>query len=158
MEETNLNDLPLSDAARRALLCASQEAQRFNHDYVGAEHLLLGLRKLGRGIASDLLSDLGLDLRMLRMCLERLAPSGHDMCESTPPWRPGASKLIERAAEAAYHAKTDRVHTGHILLGILSDTGGLARQMLDSLGVHLDELRDEAASRSQSLPRTQAEQ
>lgn len=158
MEETNVNELPWSDEARRALVCAGQEAQRFNHDYIGAEHLLLGLRKLGRGIASDLLSDLGFNLRMLRICLERLVPSGDDMCESMPPWTPSAAKSIEGASEGAYQAKAYRVHTGHLLLGILNDTDCLARQMLESLGVHLGELREEAASRSQSLARTQAEQ
>jgi ATP-dependent Clp protease ATP-binding subunit ClpA len=122
---------------------ANQEAQRFNHEYIGTEHILLGLIKEGSGVAATVLQNLGVDLRKIRLEVEKLIQSGPDMITMGKlPQTPKSKRVIELSIEASRERNHNYVGTEHILIGLLREEEGVAFQVLDSLGVTEDCLKD----------------
>ena len=133
-----------TDRARKVLQLANQEAQRLNHEYVGTEHILLGLIKEGTGVAANVLKNLDVDLRKIRLEVEKLVQSGADMVTMGKlPHTPRAKKVIEYAMEEARNLNHNYVGTEHILLGLLREQEGVAAQVLMNLGLRLDDVREE---------------
>jgi ATP-dependent Clp protease ATP-binding subunit ClpC len=123
---------------------ANQEAQRFNHEYIGTEHVLLGLIKEGSGVAANVLKNLDVDLRKIRLEVEKLVQSGPDMVTMGKlPQTPRAKKVIEYSMEEARNLNHNYVGTEHILLGLLREQEGVAAQVLMNLGLKLEEVREE---------------
>lgn len=133
-----------TDRARKVMQLANQEAQRFNHEYIGTEHILLGLVKEGSGVAANVLKNLDVDLRKIRLEVEKLVQSGPDMVTMGKlPQTPRAKKVIEYAIEEARNLTHNYVGTEHLLLGLLREDEGVAAQVLRNLGLKLDDVRDE---------------
>jgi hypothetical protein len=124
---------------------ANHEAQRLRHEYIGTEHILLGLVKEGSGMAANVLRNLDVDLRRVRLEVEKLIlPGPHDVAAvETSPRTPRAKKAIEYAMEEARNLNHDRVGTEHILLGLLREQEGVAAQILMNLGLRLEDVRAE---------------
>jgi ATP-dependent Clp protease ATP-binding subunit ClpC len=123
---------------------ANQEAQRFNHEYIGTEHILLGLVKEGSGVAANVLKNLDVDLRKIRLEVEKLVQSGPDMVTMGKlPQTPRAKKVIEYAIEEARNLNHNYVGTEHLLLGLLREEEGVAAQVLRNLGLKLEDVREE---------------
>jgi ATP-dependent Clp protease ATP-binding subunit ClpC len=123
---------------------ANQEAQRFNHEYIGTEHILLGLVKEGSGVAANVLKNLDVDLRKIRLEVEKLVQSGPEMVTMGKlPQTPRAKKVIEYSMEEARNLNHNYVGTEHILLGLLREQEGVAAQVLMNLGLKLEEVREE---------------
>jgi ATP-dependent Clp protease ATP-binding subunit ClpC len=133
-----------TDRARKVMQLANQEAQRFNHEYIGTEHILLGLVKEGSGVAANVLKNLDVDLRKIRLEVEKIVQSGPDMVTMGKlPQTPRAKKVIEYAIEEARQLNHNYVGTEHLLLGLLREQEGVAAQVLMNLGLKLDEVREE---------------
>ena len=133
-----------TDRARKVMALANQEAQRFNHEYIGTEHILLGLVKEGSGVGANVLKNLEVDLRKVRMEVEKLVKSGPDMVTMGKlPQTPRAKKVIEYAIEEARNLNHNYVGTEHLLLGLLREQDGVAAQVLMNLGIKLEEVREE---------------
>ena len=138
-----------SDSIRRVMQLANQEAQRFNHEYVGTEHVLLGLVKEGSGVAANVLKNLDVDLRKIRLEVEKLVQSGPEMVTMGKlPQTPRAKKVIECSMEEARNYGCNAAGTGHLLIGILREQEGVASQVLSSLGITLDRVRSAIAAAS----------
>jgi len=134
----------LTDRARKVMALANQEAQRFNHEYIGTEHILLGLVKEGSGVGANVLKNLGVDLRRVRLEVEKLVKSGPEMVTMGKlPQTPRAKKVIEYAIEEARSLNHNYVGTEHLLLGLLREHDGVAAQVLMNLGIKLEEVREE---------------
>ena len=133
-----------TDRARKVMQLANQEAQRFNHEYIGTEHVLLGLIKEGSGVAANVLKNLDVDLRKIRLEVEKLVQSGPDMVTMGKlPQTPRAKKVIEYSMEEARNLGHNYVGTEHILLGLLREQEGVAAQVLMNLGLKLEDVREE---------------
>jgi len=133
-----------TDRARKVMQLANQEAQRLNHEYIGTEHILLGLVKEGSGVAANVLRNLDVDLRKVRQEVERLVQSGTEMVTMGKlPYTPRAKKVIEYAVEEARNLNHNYVGTEHLLLGLLREEEGVAAQVLRNLGLRLEEVREE---------------
>src|SRR4051812_33483748 len=133
-----------TDRARKVMQPANQEAQRFNHEYVGTEHVLLGLVKEGSGVAANVLKNLDVDLRKIRVEVEKIVQSGPDMVTMGKlPQTPRAKKVIEYAIEEARNLNHNYVGTEHLLLGLLREQEGVAAQVLVALNLKLEEVREE---------------
>ena len=136
-----------TERARKVLVLAKEEARRFNHDYIGTEHILLGLLREGEGVACAVLQNLGVDLNRLRKELERLiSPGSITTIGGDLPFTPRAKKALELAAEEARNLGHNYIGTEHILLGLLREEEGLAAQVLYGMGVDLEKVREEIAS------------
>ena len=133
-----------TDRARKVMQLANQEAQRFNHEYIGTEHVLLGLVKEGSGVAANVLKNLEVDLRRIRNEVEKIVQSGPDMVTMGKlPQTPRAKKVIEYAMEEARNLNHNYVGTEHLLLGLLRESEGVAAQVLMNLGLKLEDVREE---------------
>jgi ATP-dependent Clp protease ATP-binding subunit ClpC len=133
-----------TDRARKVMQLANQEAQRFNHEYIGTEHVLLGLVKEGSGVAANVLKNLEVDLRKIRLEVEKLVQSGPEMVTvGKLPQTPRAKKVIEYSMEEARNLNHSYVGTEHILLGLLREQEGVAAQVLMNLGLKLEDVREE---------------
>src|SRR5438445_6774944 len=116
-----------TDRSRKVMQLANQEAQRFNHEYIGTEHLLLGLVKEGSGVAANVLKNLDIDLRKVDLEIEKFVQLGPNrVTMSKLPQTPRAKKVIEFALEEAH----SYVGTEHLLLGLLREQEGVAAQVL----------------------------
>ncbi len=133
-----------TDRARKVMQLANQEAQRFNHEYIGTEHMLLGLVKEGTGVAANVLKNLDVDLRKIRLEVEKLVQSGPEMITiGKLPQTPRAKKVIEYSMEEARNLNHNFVGTEHLLLGLLREHEGVAAQVLMNLGLKLEDVREE---------------
>ncbi|AMV17523.1 ATP-dependent Clp protease ATP-binding subunit [Planctomyces sp. SH-PL14] len=133
-----------TDRARKVMQLANQEAQRFNHEYIGTEHILLGLVKEGSGVAANVLKNLDVDLRKIRLEVEKIVQSGPDILAiGKLPQTPRAKKVIEYAMEEARNLNHNYVGTEHLLLGLLREQEGVAAQVLMNLGLKLEDVREE---------------
>jgi ATP-dependent Clp protease ATP-binding subunit ClpC len=133
-----------TDRARKVMALANQEAQRFNHEYIGTEHILLGLVKEGSGVGATVLKNLDVDIKKLRLEIEKLVKSGPDMVTMGKlPHTPRAKKVIEFAIEEARSLNHNYVGTEHLLLGLLRETDGIAAQVMMNLGLRLEDVRQE---------------
>src|SRR5690242_5998539 len=136
-----------TDRARKVMQLANQEAQRFNHEYIGTEHVLLGLIKEGSGVAANVLKNLDIDLRKIRLEVEKLVQTGPDMVTMGKlPQTPRAKKVIEYSIEEARLLNHNYVGTEHLLLGLLRENEGVAAQVLMNLGLELEDVREEVRS------------
>jgi ATP-dependent Clp protease ATP-binding subunit ClpC len=133
-----------TDRARKVMALANQEAQRLNHEYIGTEHILLGLVKEGSGVGANVLRNLDVDLRRVRLEVEKLVKAGPEMVTMGKlPQTPRAKKVIEYAIEEARNLNHNYVGTEHLLLGLLREHDGVAAQVLMNLGLKLEEVREE---------------
>ena len=133
-----------TDRARKVMQLANQEAQRFNHEYIGTEHILLGLVKEGSGVAANVLKNLDVDLRKIRIEVEKIVQTGPDMVTMGKlPQTPRAKKVIEYALDEARNLNHNYVGTEHLLLGLLREQEGVAAQVLMNLNMKLEDVRDE---------------
>jgi ATP-dependent Clp protease ATP-binding subunit ClpC len=133
-----------TDRARKVMALANQEAQRFNHEYIGTEHILLGLVKEGSGVGATVLKNLDVDIKKLRLEVEKLVKSGPDMVTMGKlPHTPRAKKVIEFAIEEARSLNHNYVGTEHLLLGLLRESEGIAAQVMMNLGLRLEDVRQE---------------
>jgi ATP-dependent Clp protease ATP-binding subunit ClpC len=122
---------------------AHQEAQSFNHEYIGTEHILLGLVKEASGVGANALKNLEIDLHQVRVEVEKLVKSGPDtVTMGKLPQTPRAKKVIEYAIEEARNLNHDYVGTEHLLLGLLREEEGVAAQVLMNLGLNLEDVRE----------------
>ena len=130
--------------AQQVLALARKEADRFNHNYIGTEHVLLGLIKLGQGVAVSVLQRMGLDLESVRMEVEKEVGTGPDTKSSTNiPYTPRVKKVLALANKEAKQLNHSYVGTEHILLGLLREGEGMAARVLTSLNVDLQTTRNE---------------
>src|SRR3954466_11620415 len=133
-----------TDRARKVMQLANQEAQRFNHEYIGTEHILLGLVKEGSGVAANVLKNLDVDLRKIRLEVEKIVQAGPDMVTMGKlPQTPRAKKVIEYSIEEARNLNHNYVGTEHLLLGLVREQEGVAAQVLINLGLKLEVVREE---------------
>jgi ATP-dependent Clp protease ATP-binding subunit ClpA len=135
-----------TDRARKVMQLANQEAQRFNHEYIGTEHILLGLVKESSGIAANVLQNLGIDLQKIRLEVEKIVQhgsGGEQVVMGRLPQTPRARKVIDFAEDEARMLNHDYVGTEHLLLGLLREQEGVAAQVLIHLGLKLVDIREE---------------
>ena len=135
-----------TDRARKVMQLANQEAQRFNHEYIGTEHVLLGLVKEGSGVAANVLKNLDVDLRKIRLEVERIVQPGavgDQVVMGRLPHTPRAKKVIEYSIEEARNLSHNYVGTEHLLLGLLREAEGVAAQVLMNLSLKLEDVREE---------------
>lgn len=135
-----------TDRARKVMQLANQEAQRFNHEYIGTEHILLGLVKEGSGVAANVLKNLDIDLRKIRLEVEKIVqhgPGGEQVVMGRLPHTPRAKKVIDYSVEEARNLNHNYVGTEHLLLGLLREQEGVAAQVLMNLGLKLEDVREE---------------
>jgi ATP-dependent Clp protease ATP-binding subunit ClpC len=130
--------------AQQVLALARKEADRFNHNYVGTEHLLLGLIKLGNGVAVNVLQKMGLDLETVRMEVEKQVGSGPETkMVGNIPYTPRVKKVLALAGKEAKSLQHSYVGTEHILLGLLREGEGVAARVLKNLEVDIERTRNE---------------
>jgi ATP-dependent Clp protease ATP-binding subunit ClpA len=135
-----------TDRARKVMKLANQEAQRFNHEYIGTEHILLGLVQEGSGVAANVLRNLDIDLRKIRREVENIVQSGlHLPLVGKLPYTSTAKEVIEFSIEEAHNFNHNYVGTEHLLLGLMREQEGIAAQILMNLGLKLEDLRREVA-------------
>jgi diadenosine tetraphosphate (Ap4A) HIT family hydrolase len=131
-----------NDRAKRVLALAQDEAIRFNHNYIGVEHLLLGLIREGEGVAAKVMDSLGVELAKVRTSLESVVGRGESQTAPTEiTLTPRTKRVIELAIDEAKQLGHSHVGTEHLLLGIVRDGGSVAVGMLESLGVSLERVR-----------------
>ncbi|MEO7297787.1 MAG: ATP-dependent Clp protease ATP-binding subunit [Verrucomicrobiota bacterium] len=142
MSEEAMNNF--TPRAQQVLALARKEADRFNHNFVGTEHLLLGLIKLGQGVAVNVLQKLGLDLDTVRMEVEKAVGTGPDQkMIGNIPYTPRVKKVLALAAKEAKQLNHTYVGTEHILLGLLREGDGVAAKVLKNLDVDIEQTRQE---------------
>src|SRR5437764_2145706 len=130
--------------AQQVLQLARKEADRFNHHYVGTEHLLLGLIKLGQGVAVNVLQKMGLDLETVRMEVEKQVGSGPETkIVGNVPYTPRVKKVLALAGKEAKALNHSYVGTEHILLGLLREGEGVAARVLKNVELDLERTRNE---------------
>lgn len=133
-----------TDNARKIMALANQEIERREQDYIGTEHILLGLVRLGTGTGFEALKKLGVDIKKVRLDVEKILKSQAGMPKTSKlPQTPRARKVIEYAIEEARSLNHNYVGSEHILLGLVRETEGIAGQVLMNLGLKLDDLRQE---------------
>src|ERR1700746_3848473 len=142
MSEEAMNNF--TPRAQQVLALARKEADRFNHNFVGTEHLLLGLIKLGQGVAVNVLQKLGLDLETVRMEVEKQVGTGPDQkMIGNIPYTPRVKKVLALAAKEARALNHTYVGTEHILLGLLREGDGVAARVLKNLDIDIEQTRQE---------------
>ena len=142
-----------TERARRVLTLAQEEALRFNHNYIGTEHLLLGLVREGEGVAAKVLSNMGVELNKVRSAVEFIIGRGDRAVMGDIGLTPRAKKVIELAVDEARRLGHHYIGTEHLLLGLVREGEGIAAGVLESLGVSLDKVRAEVTRiLSQSMP------
>jgi ATP-dependent Clp protease ATP-binding subunit ClpC len=149
-----------TDRARKVMQLANQEAQRFNHEYIGTEHILLGLVKEGSGVAPNVLSNLNVDLRKVREWVEKIVQFGppSDLSDwSRLPLTPRAKKAIDHAYDESRCLKHNHIGPEHLLLGLLREEEGVAAQVLMHLGLKLDKARSVVVNPTKSESAVHAE-
>ncbi|MEW6040126.1 MAG: ATP-dependent Clp protease ATP-binding subunit [Elusimicrobiota bacterium] len=133
-----------TERAQKIILIAQEEAKRLNHDYVGTEHLLLGLVAIGEGVAAQVLLNMGIDLRKLRNEIEKMVGTGDNvMLLGEIPFSPRAKKVLELAVEEASTLGHYYVGTEHLLLGLLREEEGIAARILENINIRLADVKEE---------------
>ncbi len=132
-----------TERARRVLSLAQEEAQRFQHNYIGTEHLLLGLVREGEGVAAKVLSNMGVELYRVRNAVEFIIGRGDRIVLGEIGLTPRAKKVIELAVDEARRLNHHYIGTEHLLLGLVREGSGIAAGVLESLGVNLEKVRNQ---------------
>ncbi|HEX9016936.1 MAG TPA: ATP-dependent Clp protease ATP-binding subunit [Chloroflexota bacterium] len=147
-----------TERARKVLTLAQEEAQRFNHNYIGTEHLLLGLVREGDGVAAKVLANLGVELPKVRSAVEFIIGRGDRSVTGDIGLTPRAKKVIELAVDEARRLNHHYIGTEHLLLGLVREGEGIAAGVLESLGVSLEKVRNQIIHvLNQSQPYSQQE-
>ena len=135
-----------TDRARKVMGYSRQEAQRFNHDYIGPEHMLLGLIREGGGVANDVLRQLDVESKKIRKSVEKLVEHGTTMVTMGQlPFTPRAKRVLELTLEEASNMGHNYLGTEHLLLGLIREEEGIAGRVLAKLRVTADHAREEVA-------------
>ncbi|MCE9634692.1 MAG: ATP-dependent Clp protease ATP-binding subunit [Planctomycetes bacterium] len=133
-----------TERARKVMTLARQEAQRFNHDYIGTEHILLGLVQEGSGVAAQVMKNLSVDMKKIRLEVEKIVKNGTNMVTMGQlPFTPRAKKVLELALEEAQNLGHSYIGTEHLLLGLIRENEGIAAQVILNLGTTLEEVREQ---------------
>ena len=130
-----------SERARRVLSLAQEEAQRFNHNYIGTEHILLGLVRENEGTAAKVLGGLSIELNKIRSAVEFIIGKGDTAASGEIGLTPRAKKVIELAVDEARRLNHPYIGTEHILLGITKETEGIAAKVLINLSIDLSKIQ-----------------
>ena len=142
-----------TERARKVLTLAQEEALRFNHNYIGTEHILLGLVREGDGVAAKVLSNIGVELDKVRSAVEFIIGRGERTVSGEIGLTPRAKRVIELAVDEARRLNHNYIGTEHLLLGLLREGEGVAAGVLESLGVSLEKVRTETVRLlNQSMP------
>ncbi len=140
-----------TNRARQVIILARKEADRFNHNYIGTEHLLLGIIKLGQGVAVNVLRKMGLDFETIRLEVEKAVGSGPEMKTiGDIPLTSRAKKVIELAVEEAKNLNHSYIGTEHLLLGLLREGEGVAARILKNLDIDVEQARAEILNELES--------
>jgi ATP-dependent Clp protease ATP-binding subunit ClpC len=133
-----------TDRARKVMNLAKSEAQRLNHEYIGTEHILLGLVQEGSGVAANVLRGMGVDLKRIRAEVEKLVKGSATMVPmGNLPFTPRAKKVLELSLEEASQLGHNYIGTEHLLLGLIKESEGIAARVLTNLSVKLEDVREE---------------
>src|SRR5262245_21738094 len=133
-----------TDRAKKVMSFARQEAMKFNHEYIGTEHILLGLVQEGSGVAANVLKNMNIDLEKIRHEVEKIVKTGPSMVTMGQlPFTPRAKKVLELSMEKARQLRHNYIGTEHLLLGLIKEHEGIAAQVLMNLGVKLEDVREE---------------
>jgi ATP-dependent Clp protease ATP-binding subunit ClpA len=132
-----------TDRARRVVVLAQEEARLLNHNYIGTEHILLGLLHEGRGVAANALQSLGISLEAVRQQVEGIIGRGQQAPSGHIPFTPRAKKVLELSLREAHQLGHDYIGTEHILLGLIREGEGVAAQVLVRLGADLNRVRQQ---------------
>ena len=135
-----------TDRARRVVVLAQEEARMLNHNYIGTEHILLGLIHEGEGVAAKALESLGISLEAVRQQVEEIIGQGQQAPSGHIPFTPRAKKVLELSLREAIALKSTSIGDAHILLGLLREGEGLAMKMIHDRGIDVAVLRDEVRS------------
>jgi ATP-dependent Clp protease ATP-binding subunit ClpC len=130
-----------TERARKVLSLAQEEAQRIQHNYIGTEHLLLGLVRENEGIAARVLTSLGVDLEKVRKAVEDIIGRGDSIVHGEIGLTPRAKKVIELAVDEARRLNHHYIGTEHLLLGLIREGEGIGAGVLESFGLSLQEVR-----------------
>ncbi len=130
-----------TDSARRAVVVAQEEARRLNHNYIGTEHILLGLLGEGRGLAATVLTGSGLSLDDVRQSVDQIIGRGQSSPGTHIPFTPRAKKVLELSLREALQLHHNYISTEHILLGLISEGKGVAVQVLERNDIDPQQLR-----------------
>ena len=131
--------------ARHAMVLAQEEARHFNHNYIGTEHILLGLLRLDEGLASRVLTSINVSVEAVREQVGSIVGYGEEEMGAQAPFTPRSKKVLELALREAMRLEHNYIGTEHLLLGLVRESEGLANQILSNLGVEGDEIRAELA-------------
>src|SRR6202453_5160812 len=132
-----------TDRARRVVVLAQEEARMLNHNYIGTEHILLGLIHEGEGVAAKSLESLGISLEGVRSQVEEIIGQGQQAPTGSPPFTPRAKKVLELSLREALQLGHNYIGTEHILLGLIREGEGVAAQVLVKLGADLNRVRQQ---------------
>jgi ATP-dependent Clp protease ATP-binding subunit ClpC len=133
-----------SSRAKKTMVFARQEAQRLNHEYIGTEHMLLGLLRVDTGVAASVLENMSVDVEEIRHEVHKIAKIGPSMVTmGMLPFTPRAKKALELAMVEATELRHDYIGTEHLLLGLIGEREGIAAHALANLGIELDRVRAE---------------
>ena len=136
-----------TDRARRVVVLAQEEARKFNHNYIGTEHILVGLIREDGGVAAKGLESLGISLDAVRQQIEEIVGIGEQAPSGHVPFTPRAKKVLELSLREALQLGYDYIGTEHILLGLIREGDGVAAQVLVRLGADLNQVRQEVIQR-----------
>jgi len=132
-----------TERAQQVLVLAQEEAKRLNHNFIGTEHLLLGLVREGSGIASRALQGMSVDLSRVRSEVERITPKGEKIIQQGISYTPRAKRVVELAIEESQNLGHNYVGTEHLMLGLIREGEGIAAQVLANMGIDLKRARKE---------------
>ena len=132
-----------TDRARRVVVLAQEEARMLNHNYIGTEHILLGLIHEGEGVAAKALESLGISLEAVRQQVEEIIGQGQAAPTGHIPFTPRAKKVLELSLREALQLGHNYIGTEHILLGLIHEGEGVAAKALESLGISLEAVRQQ---------------
>jgi ATP-dependent Clp protease ATP-binding subunit ClpC len=141
-----------TDRARRVVVLAQDEARMLNHNYIGTEHILLGLLREGEGVAARVLESLGITPEAVRLQVEEITGRGKSPPSGHIPFTPPAKKVLELSLREALQLGHDYIGTEHILLGLLREGAGVAAQVLVRLGADLNRVRQQVMGMLHSTP------
>ena len=138
---------PLTERAKRSIVLAQEEAQRLGNNYIGTEHLLLGIISEGESVAAKVLENLGINLQKVRGEVEAIVGKGNPASQQEMVFTPRAKRVIELAFEEARALAHNYIGTEHLLLGLVREGEGVAARVLFDLGVDPAKLRSELSSK-----------
>jgi ATP-dependent Clp protease ATP-binding subunit ClpA len=141
-----------TDRARRVVVLAQEEARRLNHNYIGTEHILLGLIHEGEGVAAKTLESLGISLKAVRQQVEEIIGPGQQPLSGHYPFTPRVNKVLELASREALQLGHNYIGTEHILLGLVREGEGVAAQVLVKLGADLNRVRQQVVQLLHGYP------